>query len=399
MKSAKDGVSFDASDSLNLASDRRILVQGSMRSDAIVIVGVGFQDPTQMHLAQDNDVVHTLTSDRSDQPFGKAILPWGGWCGRLVPDAHGVQSARDHGAINAIPIANEVLRGLIPRKSLRDLTCNPFCRGICCDVGPDELSAAEPDDDEGIEQVEPDRRNNEQVHGGNVWRVVMQEGPPSLAGRPPPFDHVLGDARLCDLKPELEQFAVNAWRAPKRIFDAHPPDQYAQLRFDLRSPSRWARLPTPVAAKAGPVPTHERLGPDDCENLQDRRKPAIQLDKEPAIIVREPDATMQPAPQDNQLMSKHRVLSLKPQLRLEWRGQNGQNETEQPDHSASLGDSITSSTRIRFSIHTTGNWSIDGIIRAVQSLTYPSDFHANLAGCSTESLLLFRPQRSPFSMS
>jgi hypothetical protein len=32
-----------------------------MRSDAIVIVGVGLQDSTQMHLAQDNDVVHTLT--------------------------------------------------------------------------------------------------------------------------------------------------------------------------------------------------------------------------------------------------------------------------------------------------------------------------------------------------
>jgi hypothetical protein len=52
--------------------DRRVLVQGSMRSDAIVIVGVGFQDPTQMHLAQGNDVVQTLTPDRSDQPFGKA---------------------------------------------------------------------------------------------------------------------------------------------------------------------------------------------------------------------------------------------------------------------------------------------------------------------------------------
>src|SRR5260370_27070564 len=72
-----------------------------------------------------------------------------------------------------------------------------------------------------------------------------------------------------DCAPELEQFAVDAWRAPKRIFHAHPPDQYAQLRVDLRSPSLWARLPTPVAAKAGPVPTHERLGPDDCENLQD----------------------------------------------------------------------------------------------------------------------------------
>src|SRR6266849_8909035 len=138
----------------------------------------------------------------------------------------------------------------------------------------------------------------------------------------------------------------------KRILHAHSPDQLAQLRVDLRSPSPWARLPTPVAAKAGPVPTHESLGPDDCENLQDRRKPAIQLDKEPAIMVREPDATRQPTPHDIQLMSKRRVLSFKPQLRLEWRGQDGQNETEQPDHSASLGDSITSSTRIRFSVHT-----------------------------------------------
>src|SRR5437879_6253383 len=59
----------------------------------------------------------------------------------------------------------------------------------------------------------------------------------------------------------------------------------AQLRFDLRSPSPWARLPTPAAAKAGPMPTNEGLGPDDREDLQDRRKPAVQLDQEPAIIV------------------------------------------------------------------------------------------------------------------
>src|SRR5271167_4426036 len=240
-----------------------------MRSDAIIIAGVGFQDPTQMHLAQDNDVVHTFTPDRSDQPFGKAILPRRGWCGRLVPDAHGAQSARDDATIDAVPIADQVVRSLIPGKSLRDLTCNPFGRRICRDVDPDQVSAVEPDNDEGIEQVEADSWNNEQVHGRNVRRVVTQEGSPSLAGRRPPFDHVLGDARLRDLKPELEQFAVNAWRAPKWILHAHPPDQYAQLRVDLRSPSQWERLPTPVAAKAGPVPTLECLGPDDCENLQD----------------------------------------------------------------------------------------------------------------------------------
>jgi hypothetical protein len=42
--------------------------------------------------------------------------------------------------------------------------------------------------------------------------VVTQEGPPSLATRPASLDHVLGDTRLRDLQPELEQFAVNAWR-------------------------------------------------------------------------------------------------------------------------------------------------------------------------------------------
>src|SRR5713101_2733508 len=240
-----------------------------MRSDTVVVVGVRFQNPMQMHLAQDNHMIDALAPDRSDQPFGKAILPRRGWRGRLAPDAHGAKSACDNAPIDPIPIADEVVRSFIPGKGLRYLTGNPFCRRICSDVGPDALSAAEPDDDEGIKQVETDSWNNEQIHGGNVRRVIAQEGSPSLAGWPPSFDHVLGDARLRDLKPELEQFAVDAWRAPKRIFEAHPPDQYAQLRVDLRSPSLWARLPTPVAAKADPVPTHERLGPDDCETLQD----------------------------------------------------------------------------------------------------------------------------------
>src|ERR1700722_14272675 len=122
-----------------------------MRSDAIVIVGVGFQDPTQMHLAQDNDVVYTLTPDRSDKPFGKAVLPGRGRCGRPVPDAHGAQSERDNAAIDPVAIADEVGRSFIPRKCLRYLMRDPFCGWICCDADPDEVSAVKPDDDEGIE--------------------------------------------------------------------------------------------------------------------------------------------------------------------------------------------------------------------------------------------------------
>src|SRR3979411_1882855 len=158
-----------------------------------------------MRLAEDNDVVQALAPGRSDQSLGNAILPRRGWCNWLVSDAHGAKSSCDNGAVDPIAIADEVARSLIPRKGLRYLTCNPFGRRICCDVDPDEVSAAEPDDDEGIEQVETESWNNEQVHGGNVWRVVMQEGPPSLAGGPPPVDHVLGDARLRDPIPAPPQ--------------------------------------------------------------------------------------------------------------------------------------------------------------------------------------------------
>src|SRR4030088_1495772 len=95
-------------------------------------------------------------------------------------------------------------------------------------------------------------------------------------------------------------------------------------------------------------------------------------------MVREPDATMQPTPQDHQLMSKHRVLSFKPHLRLEWRGQDGQNETEQPDHSASLDDSITSSTRIRFSVHS-GERRIDVVafLTICQAIGAPALLHSS----------------------
>src|SRR5471032_2518034 len=97
-------------------------------------------------------------------------------------------------------------------------------------------------------------------------------------------------------------------------------------------------------------------------------------------MVGEPDATRQPTAHDIQLMSKHRVLSFKPQLRLEWRGQDGQNETEQTDHSASLGDSITASTRIRFSVHTGAATAALHLVADVRSRSAKIEFNRRNEG-------------------
>ena len=81
-------------------------------------MSIASQNSAQMRFTQDNEMVHTLAPDRSDQPFGKAILPRRGRRGGLVPDAHRAQSAFNDGAINVIPIADEMVRRLISRECL-----------------------------------------------------------------------------------------------------------------------------------------------------------------------------------------------------------------------------------------------------------------------------------------
>src|SRR5260370_31986284 len=99
-------------------------------------------------------MVDALASDRSDQPFGKAVLPGRAWGDGLVADAHGAQSVRDGSAIDAIRIADHVARRLSPRECFGDLACDPVRGRTGCDVDPDKVSAGQPNDDKGIEQVE-----------------------------------------------------------------------------------------------------------------------------------------------------------------------------------------------------------------------------------------------------
>jgi hypothetical protein len=76
------------------------------------------------------------------------------------------------------------------------------------------------------------------------------------------------------------------------------------------------------------MPPHQRLRLENCNDLQDRRKPSIHLEEEPAIVVGKPGPDGHLAPQKDQLMSERSILSLKPALRLEWRGQHGQNKSK-----------------------------------------------------------------------
>jgi hypothetical protein len=93
-----------------------------------------------------------------------------------------------------------------------------------------------------------------------------------------------------------------------------------------------SRFATPVAAKTGTMPAHQRLGPDDRDRLENRWKPAIQLDEEQAIAVRELDPTAHLALQHNQLLPQRGVLCFKLAHGLEERGNQVQEEDYQRGH-------------------------------------------------------------------
>src|SRR6266478_10242020 len=101
-----------------------------MRSDAVVVASVRFQNPAQMCLAQDNDVVQTLTPDRSDQPFGKAVLPRrsrGGW---PIPNAHRPKAADEDITVDGVAVTDDVSRFYFPTIGLGELARNPFSRWV-----------------------------------------------------------------------------------------------------------------------------------------------------------------------------------------------------------------------------------------------------------------------------
>ena len=89
-----------------------------------------------MPLAEDNDMVKAIPSDRTDEPLRMSVLPWRSWCDRPVPNAHRANATDKDIAIDTIPIANDILRRLLPAVGLGELTRNPLGARMCGHAEP-----------------------------------------------------------------------------------------------------------------------------------------------------------------------------------------------------------------------------------------------------------------------
>src|SRR5258708_18692518 len=129
--------------------------------------------------------------------------------------------------------------------------------------------------------------------------------------RPTPR-HVLGDRRLRDLDPELEQFAMDARRTPQPIGQAHLPDKAPDLPWYLRPTAPSARLPAPIQAEPRPMPPDDGLWLDNRQRVQHRRKQAIEPDEEQSVRRRQPRPRAYALTQHTQLMPQQHDLGFQP---------------------------------------------------------------------------------------
>src|SRR4051794_34673649 len=102
------------------------------------------------------------------------------------------------------------------------------------------------------------------------------------------------------------------------------------------------------------MPTNQRFRTNDLKDLQYRRRPAIELDKEQPVTVRQPNLASAVALLNHQLMPKSSILRLNLRLRSKRQDKNGKKDPDKPDHPISLRDSLPSSIRMTFSVQTGG---------------------------------------------
>ena len=107
-----------------------------------VIIGtVTRQEVPQMRCIANDDMLQTCPSDAPNEALHRGILPRTLGRDDDFIDPHVLHALPKGRAIDAVPIAEEIAGGLVPRKRLDDLLCRPLGGWMLSNVAMDHASA------------------------------------------------------------------------------------------------------------------------------------------------------------------------------------------------------------------------------------------------------------------
>ena len=121
---------------------RRILGEGEVGPSAVVVLEVPSEDVSQVALAEDEDMVKTLSPDRADEAFREGILPGASGSREGLLESACPHTLAEEVPVDRIAIAKEIGRGAVVGEGVHDLLGCPSGRWMLGEVLDGELAVA-----------------------------------------------------------------------------------------------------------------------------------------------------------------------------------------------------------------------------------------------------------------
>jgi hypothetical protein len=144
----------------------------------MIIAEVFGQEPPQMSLMQDDHVIEAFAADTPNEPLDERSLPRTPRGDHYLFDPQLLYPLPKRGTIDAVPIAQEIPRGLVPREGINDLLGGPLRRGMLSDVEVDYATSMVGQHDQDKEHRVAHYGDHQEIQGHEILHVILQEGLP-----------------------------------------------------------------------------------------------------------------------------------------------------------------------------------------------------------------------------
>src|SRR5687768_15281161 len=89
-----------------------------MSASSMIVADECPKVPTHTGLVEHNQVIQAFATNGADHPLDVGPLPWRAWRRQYLFDAHRLDLLNEVMAEDAVPIAQQITRGTVPRERL-----------------------------------------------------------------------------------------------------------------------------------------------------------------------------------------------------------------------------------------------------------------------------------------
>jgi hypothetical protein len=129
----------------------------------MIIGKIAAQKALQMLLVQDDYMIQALAPDTPNQTLNVGVLPWTLGSGQHFLDAHVPHPLPKGCAVDAVPVAQEIPRCLLPQERLHHLLRRPLGSRVLGNIEVHDATAVVRQDHQHEEHPECRRRDDKEV--------------------------------------------------------------------------------------------------------------------------------------------------------------------------------------------------------------------------------------------